>query len=449
MSVRPITHHASRQMPPRGSTYRPVPPPAHQQAQARSASDFWWLHPLAFLALIGLVYASFIEFDFLRVVPKAYIPSWNYAWGGVLLLALAVGIGAMTAGRRPPALRASAALDVPRWAMAVLLATTVFAYLVWFEPLLSDPKLLFGIVAGTRGNLRNSVSTTPGVTTMTQFGVAYVIAHAVLRGGGARRIEWWERAGLWLLVLLAAVRSVAWSERLAVIEMVLPYIVARLAFARVRSAPLWQLGSVLPMAAPVLLYGLFTGTEYFRSWEFYRDQYASIWQFSFERLVAYYATASNNGIGLLAETRHWPEYSGRFVAEWLYLMPGVGEGLRLSVGDVQTAYVSFLERFARPEFNNPTGLFPIVFDIGYAGSAAYFLLAGALVGRLYDGWRRQAPAGVLFYPVSVIFLIELLRFNYFASTRFFPTALALAFVWLVTRRTLPRAAPLPMSRPSW
>ena len=34
----------------------------------------------------------------------------------------------------------------------------------------------------------------------------------------------------------------------------------------------------------------------------------------------------------------------------------------------------------------------------------------------------------------MMFLVELLRFNYFAATRFFPLAMALLFVWLVARQ---------------
>jgi hypothetical protein len=119
------------------------------------------------------------------------------------------------------------------------------------------------------------------------------------------------------------------------------------------------------------------------------------------------------------------------------MMPGLGETMRASIGDVQTHYFDFLERFARPEFNNASGLFPIVFDIGYAGSLLYFVAAGVVVGALWDGWRRRAPAGVLLYPTAVIFLVELLRFNYFASTRFFPVAISLLFLWAVAR---PQAA---------
>jgi hypothetical protein len=408
----------------------------------RMARDLWWLHPLTWVALMVLVYVSFMAFDFTRVVPRAYIPGSHYAWGAALLLALAVGIGSATVGRTPPP-SAGQAIDFPRWATAGLLAATVFAYALWFWPMVVNPQLFLDILNGTRSNLRDTVSTQPGVTTMTQFGVAYAVACAAIGAGRARPLEPWERLGLGLLVVLAAVRALAWSERLAVIELVLPYGVARLAFTRIRGHRAWRLAGALPLLAPLLVYLLFTATEYFRSWDFYRDQYRSIWVFSLERLLTYYATASNNGIGLLAESADWPAYSGRFVAEWLYLMPGLGEALRASIGDVQTQYFYFLERFARPEFNNASGLFPIVFDIGYAGSLLYFVAAGAVVGALWDGWRRRAPAGVLLYPTAVIFLVELLRFNYFASTRFFAAAIALLFLWAVAR---PQSASLQGSR---
>ena len=160
-----------------------------------------------------------------------------------------------------------------------------------------------------------------------------------------------------LLFVLAVVRSVVWSERLAVIELVVVYIVARLAFTRVTTLRWWRIGTIAPLAAPLLLYVAFTGTEYIRTWDYYRNEYDSVWAFAFERLLTYYATASNNGIGLLVENNNWPLYSGRFVAEWLYLMPELGDWMREQLGDPMTYYTTFLDRFARPEFNSATGLF--------------------------------------------------------------------------------------------
>jgi hypothetical protein len=46
----------------------------------------------------------------------------------------------------------------------------------------------------------------------------------------------------------------------------------------------------------------------------------------------------------------------------------------------------------------------------------------------------------LFYPLAMMFLVELLRFNYFSATRCFPVVLALLFLWSVARPSLPAAA---------
>jgi hypothetical protein len=317
----------------------------------------------------------------------------------------------------------------------------VLAYSVWFQPLLLNPQLLLDVLAGRLFNLREIAPTTPGLTTMTQFGVAYVVAVAALQASRARPLAAWERLGVLAVFVLGTIRMLAWGERLALIELLVPWAVAHLAFAQVYRVSRWQLWTLLPLAAPLLLYGIFTATEYFRSWTAYQREYDSIWAFTLERLISYYATASNNGIGLLVETDRWPQFSGRYVAEWLYLMPWLGDLLRDSVGDVREQYFVFLDRHARPEFNNPSGLFPIVFDIGYAGSMLYFLAVGLLIGRLWVLWRRHSPAGVLFYPVMVLFMVELLRFNYLASTRFFPVALALLFLWSVARPLRPAGSP--------
>jgi hypothetical protein len=435
----PPLHGAGQPMP----AATRMPPPI---VVGRPANELWWLNPLPCVAIIGLVYAGFMAFDFRRFVPQAYIPGWHYAWGAALLLALALGIMAVMALRRDAPWQPPIAFDVPKWLMAGLFTCTVFAYAVWFQVLLTNPGLLAEIASGERSSIRDVATTMPGITTMTQFGVAYVIAYAAMRGSRARPIARWEQAALVGVFVLGTVRAVAWSERLALIELVLCYAVARLAYARVMRERTWSLAAALPLVAPLLLYVTFTATEYFRSWHHFVNEYDTVWEFAFDRLMAYYATASNNGIGLLVENRLWPEYTGRYVAEWMYLMPVIGEALRESIGDPEKQYFYFLSRFARPEFNNPSGLFPIVFDIGYAGSMLYFVAVGALIGALWDAWRRHARAGVLFYPMAMMFLVELLRFNYFASSRFFPIAVVLALVWAVSRPVtpyVPRPVPAP------
>jgi hypothetical protein len=235
------------------------------------------------------------------------------------------------------------------------------------------------------------------------------------------------------LFLLAAARVFLWSERLAIIEITVVFLIANLAYVRFHSRYGFYFITALPLVAPLLLYLAFTGTEYFRSWDFYRDIYSSVWGFSLDRLLAYYATASNNGIGLLAQSQSWPMYSGAYVLEWAYALPGAGPIFVNNLGDAKPAYEVFLLNYGRPELNNPSGIFPIVFDLGFFGSAVYFLSVGLLIGVTWKAFIHRRLAAVLFYPIFFIFMIELLRFNYLSNPRLIPCVASIVLILLATR----------------
>jgi oligosaccharide repeat unit polymerase len=282
--------------------------------------------------------------------------------------------------------------------------------------------------------VRDAISTMPGVTTFTQFGVAYAIAFAIKSGAGVQKVHWFERLGFVLLVVLAVFRAFAWAERLAVIELLVCYLIARLAYLPVIRPSRWRLAVVVPAVGPIFLYLIFTASEYFRSWDFYSHQYDSVWAFTLERLITYYATAVNNGIGMLVDNTKWPYYSGGFVLEWPYLMPGLRDVLEVAVGNPRNDFDIWLTTFARPEFNSTTGYFRAVLDLGYFGSIFYFLVAGYVIGRAYIGYRRGYIFGLLMFPVFVLTLIESLRYSYIGETRFVPLSLGLALVALDIRR---------------
>ncbi|HVJ60369.1 MAG TPA: O-antigen polymerase [Burkholderiaceae bacterium] len=396
----------------------------------RRATELWWLKPgWIVLAAIVPVYVSFLAFDFSREVPTTYIPSPLYFWGLALLLILA--LGTTFGGQIDLARRHHVGVLVPRWVAWGLLLATLVGYAVWFHPLVLQPQLILDVIGGGRSNVRDQVKTIPPWTTMTQFGCAFAVAYAIRAGNGHTGLG--ERLGLAAVFLLALFRSVVWNERLAFIEVAACYTVAMLAYYRF-SAPLtFRLASLLPVIAPLALYLVFTATEYFRSWEFYRQYYESIWQFSYDRLTAYYAVASNNGIGLLTESVRWPSYDGSYVFQWAYPRPEEDSSNFLRTV-AQYDYKVFLENYARPELNNPSGIFVIVYDVGYLGSALYFLLVGVLIGIAYRAFRQGHLGGVLFYPTCVMFLIELLRFNYFAASRFVPIVAALVLILFSAHR---------------
>ena len=264
----------------------------------RPASELWWLNPLACVAIIGVVYAVFMAFDFSRVVPHAYIPGLHYAWGGALLVALALGIAAAMAVRREAAVAARARLRRAQWLMAGLFGCTAFAYAVWFQPLLENP----GLIAR---DLRRRTQQHPrrrhhDAGHHDDDAVRCGLRHCVCRD--ARQPCPADRAmgasGIDRVFVLGCIRAVAWSERLAVIELVVAYVVAAPGLhARDARADLVARRRDAVDRAGGGVRG-FTVTEYFRSWHYFVNDYDSVWEFAFERLIAYYATASNNGIGL-------------------------------------------------------------------------------------------------------------------------------------------------------
>ena len=411
------------------------------------ANRLWWFRPsLLILAIVIPVYLSFLTYEYERWVPNRYVPSDLYWWGLVLLLVLALGaaIGG-TLGRAPrggiPGL--ARAVDVPAGLLATLLALTLLAYAIWFGPIVLQPQRVVELLTGQRDNLRDTLDTLPGITTLTQCGVAYVVLYAVKRYAGTRPVAAWETAGLALVMLLAVVRAILWSERLAVIEVVLAYVVALGAYFSFRTHGTRLFAGMLPFIAPLGLYLAFTATEYFRSWYFCKDEYSSIWLFSYERLATYYAVATNSGIGLLQETRNWPVFTGGYVFQWAYQFPVIGELLTDAIGNTRSFYQQFLEMHGRPEFNNPTGIFVIVFDIGYVGALFYFFVAGLAIGAVHRAWSQQRVGGVLLYPSCFLFVLELLRFNYFASPRFIPVIVSLLIaLWVIRSRPRLNVSPV-------
>ena len=393
----------------------------------RRAADLWWLHPARIVLLVVVpVYLGALMYDLRKVVANVYIPGWDYAFGGLLVLALA--LGAQLAGTGTAESTRQAAPRISLGLMMFLLGTTVVTYTIWFGPLLWQPQLLMEIVRGERAELRESLSTVKGLTTFTQFGVAYVIAYALKRSAGVQPLRRIEHIGLALVFGLAAFRAFAWAERLAVLELLVCFTVARLAYLDIGSERRWRVASLAPVVAPLGVYLLFTLGEYFRSWEYYVKEYDTVWHYTAERLIAYYATAINNGIGALVDTHDWPYFRGAFILESLYRMPGLGAALDAVFGDPVSVPVFWLEVYARPEFNSQTDYFRIVLDLGYAGAAIYYLVLGYVFGRAYHGYRAGRRFGLLMYGVIVLHLIESLRYGYLGEPRFVPLAVGLVLV---------------------
>ena len=175
-------------------------------SRVRRAAELWWLHPSLIILLVVLpVYLSVLAYDFKQHAPLVYVPGWDYTFGLVMLLAMVTGVQLALAHRHT--VQAVAAPQISLALMMLLLVPTLVAYAVWFGPVLQRPELLMEVVRGERPEIRDDISTVKGVTTFTQFGLAYVIAFAVLAGSKTRAITRIEKIGFVLIFVLACFRA--------------------------------------------------------------------------------------------------------------------------------------------------------------------------------------------------------------------------------------------------
>ena len=424
----------------------------------RGLVGLWWLSPPGAVALVvpltlGLAVAYTPE-DYRTYFdsPAALTP------GGATLFAagaLAFVLGALVvqAGRRP-APRAGTwpwfderQLAALRRAATVLFRVTAVGYASFVVSAARGgvrPSDVLSAVTSqdvSGGELENAIGTVPGVTTLTQVGIAYaVVAAVLLRHGPEPR----EVRRLAVLGGLTLVRAFVLTERLALIEVAVP---ALAVLVLPLSARLRGGRRLLLRLAPVPLVALlllgFAASEYSRSYTFYSSRTSDgLLVFSAKRLSGYYATAYTNGELLL---EHEP-YPGRLPyrsTEALWTAPVV-EQLRLydrlSGRDGQARYDSVLETYGNPEFNNPGGLAVPFVDFGTGGGLLVMLGLGAVMGTGYRAATQGSVPAVLLYPVAVTGLYELPRFLYWTLGRTVPAVLALLLVAAAVHRST-RARP--------
>src|SRR5262249_4281651 len=140
---------------------------------------------------------------------------------------------------------------------------------------------------------------------------------------GWRRV--WIRSAI--VLGLAVIRALVNSERFAIIELVIPFVVASLTLRYIGSEGcsrrLRALLSLAPLIGIGMLFLVFTGFEYFRSWSnYYAGRGLSLWEFGAMRLLGYYVTSLNNGSYLLQrlETLGAPYFTLHFL--WTFPLSG-------------------------------------------------------------------------------------------------------------------------------
>ena len=298
----------------------------------------------------------------------------------------------------------------------------------------ADFIAVFSDESAAADNLKELFAPIAGVTTLTQFGIAYVVIAALLLVDG-----WDGRIVRRMTIIFAAglLRAFFLSERLAILELILPVVAiaamvaARSAKPRVRSATGWMPVMLVPLV--VVVFSIF---EYSRSWAFYRSRSnGGFVQFAVERFAGYYATAYNNG-----EVFHLFEATGGRLPlrtlDAFWTAPVVEQlGLYGHLSSTGFAtYAQLLTQKANPEFNNTCGLCDPFLDWGTAGGLLWWALAGLLLGLAYRSYCAADLRLLLLYPPLVTGLFEIPRYVYWTEGRLAPALLALFAVGWWARR---------------
>jgi oligosaccharide repeat unit polymerase len=415
----------------------------------RAIPSIWWLHPASLFgagAVLTLAIAvGTSEWGFQLYDTRKYLEPWHLAMGMGAWGIFSLGVWlAMSTGPEPrKQLRQPDDALIPWFWLGYLL--TMAGYAIWLLVGLKNGlslaivrDLLQGADQATADTIKNEIfPTIPGVTTATQFGIAAVLLGTWLYCRGRTSLRW----PLISLLATAAARAFIYSERLALIELAIPaiVIVLRLWFLN-HPQPAWRHAALalLPLVAVPLVIVLFGLFESFRSWQYYKDSFGSLTEFTIWRFCGYYTTAHNNGA--MSMTLRGPWAVPFSTLSWFWEFPlierspfGYEQLVGLNPADIHT---DTLERYGNAELNNDGGLFTPARDFGWIGYGPFWLLYGFLAGKAYRGFRAGSFAGCMFYPLFLMALLELPRLQYLTATRTFPSMMLLFAVmaWLAWQR---------------
>jgi hypothetical protein len=287
------------------------------------------------------------------------------------------------------------------------------------------------------GTFKTLFAPVAGITSLTQVGIAYTVIAALLRAHGTGHHTGRRLAVVFVLGLF---RAYFLTERLAILELIVPWVLVAATTSRQRSRRARSLLPAVPLLALPLLTVVFGAFEYSRSWQYFKSRTTlSFPQFVVNRLAGYYATSYNNGALQLQYGSHLHRLPYDAI-QGFWTAPGIAElnlYQRLTGFGGDDLLNTVLAQHGNPEFNNPGGLAVPLIDFGLLGGLLFFLVAGLVVGLTYRAFRSGRPLGLLVYPVLFTGLLELPRYVYWTEGRVVPAYLVLLAVAYALRERRP------------
>ncbi len=390
----------------------------------------WWLRPVYIFVILNIAMASIAWW-----VDDSLYSLWGAAkyfgpteFGIVLVAVIAFALGnylGMASQLSLDYTYPSANLNV---AFKIVCAISIAGYSIWLASAIFhglSPDMLLAFVVGEAemaDTIKNTFVRIPGVTSLTQCGITVACIYTALKS-----VSFLERWMFRLLLVFCLTRGILLSERLAIIEFVMPLILAFIAswytnspFTRKK-----QLNFLGPTLAGTSLFLLFAFGEYFRSWQYYQNSYDNFWQFIVSRLSAYYVTALNNGALLFQQIGVLPCPFFSIVSFWHFpLLPESISYERFFGRNPEGEYFESLKQYSTEELNNGSGIFIPLIDFGLIGFIVYWMAMAFVARVLFRAYCKSSLVGQLFYPMFLIAIVESPRIGYLVNTRAFAAIIA-------------------------
>ena len=248
----------------------------------------WWANP--FYLIVFFIIPAFTYLyvgGFSPRYGKNYFNVEYFLLGLTFLCVL--GFGSFVGSRRTSnrTINKISVKSNPRF-LDLLAILTVMAYIIWFWKIITTPELIAEIIIGLSINVRHEVSTIPGLTTLTQLGVVYVVLFSCYKWVWKIKIHKRYNVYFYIIILLTLLRTIAWSERLATIELLVPFLLIYLSFYRgkrmIQRVIIWC-GPYLGVLFALMFFGIF---EFFRSWGKQQANADSLISYMTDRFGYYY-----------------------------------------------------------------------------------------------------------------------------------------------------------------
>lgn len=401
-------------------------------------NNVWWLDPtyivLCFLlpVYVSIWVAGELTNGGLSNAKGFFFLTGEIAWLGLSGI-LVLGFGTLSPIK--PLSGSNIAHNINYKVLSFIGVATLIGYLYWFKDFIIRPQQILSLISSSssvtfaiKGNLERQA----GIASLAQLGLPFIIGYCYMIWAQKHENIPKYLSYMFIVILLSILfRSFAWAERVAIIEAGVAIGFIWITFNQQHGRFPRFIFNFFPIIATATVVALFSLGEYFRSWlSFYSKKQDSFVDFIFQRLANYYFNALNTGAGRLSMF-DWPTYSFEWTLRWLHKFPVFGPIFSYYT-DLKYSD-DFLVRYGDPEFNNPSGIFSLFYDLGVFYGFCLLVVMGGVARYVFEFWRLGRSINGVWYFIPLMTFLEFFRYLYFGDARVFMVVFGLALLALSSK----------------